>query len=93
MVIFFVPEDGACAVHLFGQNQAYDLVGKDQFGQTPNEIGAGSYGIIDPICAPNQKNQWFAAFVSGTLHQMGEFGRADIFSPLIQQYQEIVRLQ
>ena len=35
MVVFFAAQNGAGAVDLFGQDEAYQLVRENQFGETP----------------------------------------------------------
>jgi len=44
------------AVQLFDEHEPDELMGEDKGRERPNEIGALSKGIGDPICAANDEN-------------------------------------
>lgn len=57
MMVFFILNDRAGAVHLLGKDQPHQLMGKYQPGQAPPVLGSFKDGIIQAIGASYEKDQ------------------------------------
>lgn len=90
-MVFFVPDNGACSVHLLGKQQPDQLVGKGQFREAPCIIASFQYGAIQAVSASNEKDEVASAVQCILFNHPGQIDRSHLSALFIQGYQYVCR--
>ena len=90
MMIFFVPQDGTCAVQLLCQQESYQLVRKGELGQRPSKTGSVEHSFIKAVNTADEEYQALRAFIGAQLNKFRQAFRSHFPAPLVQRHEVIV---
>ena len=63
MMIFFIPQDGACTVQLLCQQESYQLMRKGELRQRPSKTGPAQHAVVKAVNTANEEYQALRAFI------------------------------
>ena len=90
MVIFFVAQNGAGAVELFGEDESHQLVRKGELGEGPVMVRAGKDRGVQSINPADKKDEVFAATVSAHLDEMRKVFGGELLPAFVKRYKKII---
>src|SRR6185312_15028932 len=89
VMIFFIPDNTAGPVNLFGQYQSHQLMRERECRKRPFEFCLCQYSFIQSEGAAYQKYQTLNAFIPPVLNETGKFLRGQAFPVFIQRHQPV----
>lgn len=93
MVVFFVAQDGAGAIYLFCEEQPDQLVRQGELREGPSVVRPGENGLVQAVCAADEEDQIFVAFVGAVLDKLGESFGGHLASAFVECDQIIILCQ